>query len=186
MKRLPILFLFCSALIASGLHAEIEKIAIPSDTGMKFYWWPKLASVAGWHHERGPSLHYSSNTFAPDGFTFSNAETVIYARAIFKPREPAVKSLSMLIENDKKDFLAKAPGIVITEVETLSTADEKKLKSFTFSPKESGSWERVTYGEEDEFYLIFTVSSRTKQGLERAFNAYKTIISLYKEAPEQP
>jgi hypothetical protein len=115
---------------------------IPGDTGLKFYWWPKLATVAGWHHERGASLHCSSNSLAPDGVTFSNAETVIYARAIYKPREPAVKTLAMLIENDRKDFVANSPGIEISEVEALATADGKKFRSFTFSPKASGGWQR--------------------------------------------
>lgn len=168
-----------------AVHAEIEKIAIPSGTGLKFYWWPKLATVSGWHHERGASLHYSSNALAPDGFTFSSAETVIYARAIFKPRQPEVKTLAMLIENDRKDFVSNSPGIEIAEVEALMTADGKKLRSFTFSPKESGGWERVTYGEEGEFYLIFTVSSRSKKGLEAATATYQSLISLYKEAANQ-
>ncbi len=179
-------FLFCSALMASALHAEIEKIAIPGDTGMKLYWWPKLATVAGWHHERGASLRYSSNALVPDGFTFSNSDTVIYGRAIYKPREPDVKSLATLIENDRRDFVANSPGIEISEVEALATSDGKKFRSFTFSPKASGSWERVTYGEEGEFYLIFTVSSRTKKGLKGAIATYQTLISLYKEEANQP
>lgn len=168
-------------MISSAAYAEIEKIAIPAEKGFSFYWWPKLVPVDGWHQDREHSFIYSANAFAPDGYTFKNAESVIYAKAIYKPRQPETKSLEALIENDKKDFEANVPGVLIKEVTPPLTANGKKLRSFTFFPSNTGNWERVSYGEEGDFYLIFTISSRSLAGFNSSVGAYEKFISRYKK-----
>ncbi len=129
------------------------------------------------------SINYSFNAQAPDGETFVSAEAVIYANSPYKPRMPEVKNIQQLIDDDHAQFREDFPGIDIKEEEPLFTGDGQKLRSFTYSPTTSGSWERVSYGEEGEFYLIFTVSSRSQRGLEGAMNAYKLFISSYKTNP---
>jgi hypothetical protein len=168
---------------ASTAFAEIEKFAIPGENGMLFHWWPKLPPLSGWAQDRDSSFQYSINALAPVGSSFVNADTVIYAKAVFKPREPKVKSLAMLIENDKKDFLANVPGVTIQEAPSVATADGKKCKSLTYTPKTRGNWERVSYLEEGEFYLIFTVSSRTQAGFLASAQSYEGLITQYKEKP---
>ena len=181
--RLLAMGLLCGLLASLPLQAEIEKLAIPSENGICLCWWPKLPSVKGWHHDRELSVHYSMNALAPDGSTFSTAEAVIYAQAIYKPREPETKSVQMLIDRDKKDFLAQTPDLKISEVEPLVNGDGKALRSFTRFPQTAGSWELVSYGEEGDFYLIFCVSSRSKTAYEAALSTYKDLICHYKEAP---
>jgi len=168
---------------SSAAQAEIEKIAIPAEKGFSFYWWPKLTPVAGWHQDREHSFFYSANALAPDGFTFKNAEAVMYAKAIYKPREPEVKSLDALIENDRKDFEANVPGVSIHEVAALSSADGQKFRSFTFFPTSAGNWERVSYSEEGEFYLIFTISARSLAGFNAGVGAYEKTIAGYNQSP---
>lgn len=179
MKKF-ILALLISLLPTLAL-AEIEKIAIPNDKGMAMYWWPKLDVPKGWHQDKEHSYHYSSNALAPDGYTFANAESVMYARAEYKPKIPDVKSLVQLIENDKKDFLTNSPGIEIKEAKSLTAADGEQLRSLVFTPKNKGNWERVSYGEEGDFYLIFTLSSRSQKSYEEATSAYESLIKNYKE-----
>lgn len=178
-----IAYAFIGLLLVAGAQAEIEKIAIPAEKGFSFYWWPKLAPPEGWHQDREHSFYYSANALAPDGFTFKNAQSVMYARAIYKPREPNLKSLDALIENDKKDFEANVPGVEIREVTALSTADGQKLRSFTFFPTSKGNWERVSYGEEGDFYLIFTISSRSLAGFNTAIASYEKLVLGYQESP---
>ena len=167
--------------LSLSAHAEIEKFAVPSDKGILFHWWPKLDPLDGWHQDKEFSLFYSANSLAPDGFTFKNAETVMYARAIYKPREPNIKSLEELIEEDKKDFELNVPGVLITEVAPISTLDGQKLKSLTFFPTKTGNWERVSYGEEGDFYLIFTISARSQSGFTAFEGAYEKLITTYKK-----
>jgi hypothetical protein len=181
--RRPFIIVLCVVVAGSTAFAEIEKFVTPSDQGLCFHWWPKLPSVDGWHPDRENSLGYAANALAPDGFTFGDAETVMYAKAIYKPREPESKSVDMLIENDKKDFLADTPDIAIEAAGSLTTADGQVLRSFTFFPKSKGNWERVSYGEEGEYYLIFTVSSRSLKGYSAAMTAYEQLIGRYKEKP---
>ncbi len=182
MARL-ILTLAIALIGAVPAYAEMEKIATPCEKSICFCWWPKLPSVKGWHHDREHSLHYSFNAYAPDGETFASAKTVIYANAPFKPRVPESKTLQALIDNDQRQFKLDSPSIEIREVEPLVTADGQKLRSFVYFPATSGNWERVSYGEEGEFYLIFTVSSRSKQDFDDALNDYKKLITTYKSKP---
>jgi len=173
-----------SILIATvaPVAADIEKLAVPSERGMQFHWWPKLPPVEGWQHDREFSLKYSINALAPVGKSFANAETVMYAKAVFKPRVPDVKSLGQLIENDKKDK-ANVPGVVVAEAPSLLSADGRKLSSLTYTPNGTGNWERVSYLEEGEFYLIFTVSSRSLAGFKSSAKAYEALVALYREKP---
>lgn len=165
--------------------SEIEKVGRPCETGICLAWWPRLEPAKGWHHERGPSFDIGANVQVPDGFTFSNAVTVIYAKALYKPRVPETTSLEMLIKNDMDEFLTKNSGIAVVEVQPLKTKDGKTLKSLTFFPKGKGNWEQASYGEEGDFYLIFTISSRSHAGYLDSLKVYEQYINQYKEAPSQ-
>ncbi len=164
-----------------GAAPEIEKVGQVCEKGLCLAWWPKLEPATGWHHERGPSLQNGVNVQVPDGFTFSNAETVIYAKAAYKPRIPETTSLEALIKNDKDEFRKDDPGITITRVSPLKTKDGKVLESYTFFPTAKGNWEEVSYGEEGEYYLIFTISSRSHAGFLGSLPVFEQYIAQYKE-----
>ena len=168
------------SILLISLQAEIYKLSIPHETGFKFYWWPVLPKVKGWHHEENYSIKYNINAQAPEGFNFSNAETVIYAKALYKPRVPESKSLDKLIQNDKKQFLEQDSKMKITKV---ASSNEKYFQSFTFFPSSKGNWEKVSYAEEDDFYLVFTISSRTENGYKKSLKGYEEFVSKYKIKP---
>lgn len=166
--------------VCAPATARIEKTAIPCKTGICLYWWPAMAYVKGWHHDQGASLMYSINAEAPDGYTFSNAESVIYAKAVYKPRQPETKSLQMFINGDKASILARDHTIEISEVKPLTTEDGRNLPSYTFFPAKKGNWEEASYSEEGEYYLVFVLSSRSKEGFKKALGAYKKFIVNYR------
>lgn len=176
-----IIFLFILFFNPCPAQAAIEKIAAPCEDAICLHWWPVLPEIGGWHHDEKASYHHKVNAMAPDGFTFSNAETVIYAKALYKPRTPETKTLDMLITDDQADFLQSDSSLIITETTPLTTGDGKKLRSFTFFPGESGNWEKVTYAEEGDYYLVFTISSRTKEGYQKSLPHYEQLIWHYKE-----
>ncbi|HVN96170.1 MAG TPA: hypothetical protein VMT62_07060 [Syntrophorhabdaceae bacterium] len=178
-----ILVLLILLLIPLSVLSEIEKVGEPCENGICLAWWPKLTPVKGWHHERGPSFRNAINIQVPDGSTFSDAETVIYARALYKPAVPEIKSLDFLIKDDQEEFMGRDPAITVTEVRALKTGDGRLLKSYTFFPKSEGNWEQVSYGEESDFYLIFTISSRSRAGYEKTLSIYEQYIGQYREGP---
>lgn len=190
MKKLILASVFLTSLLA---NAEIEKIAeITNRKGegcngkICFYWWPKVQLPEGWEHDRSSSLLLNSNVIVPVGSTFANAETIMYARAMFKPRMKDTKSLEALMESDRKDFLAKHKGMKAKDLEPLQSGDSKPFKVVSFSPSKKGNWEQVAYGEETEYYLVFTISSQGKNGLERDLSKFKELIERYKEKPTAP
>ena len=175
--------LLASVLLLVSVTAvpEIEKVGRVCGNGICPAWWPKLNPVDGWHHEDGASFANSANVQVPDGFTFSNAQTVIYARALYKPRNPETTSLTVLIKDDRTEFLKGNPSIEIAKVSPLKTKDGQTLETYTFFPKVTGTWEEVSYGEEGDFYLIFTISSRSRAGFVASLPVYERYIAQYKK-----
>ncbi len=173
------------ALTAFGSVArpEVDKLAQPCDEKICFHWWPRLPEIKGWHHDHDQSLHYGANALAPDGSNFADAEAVIYALALYKPRMPETKSLQTLIDDDKAEFRARDSTIKIEEAKSITTADGQKLRSFEFVPAQTGNWERVAYGEEGDFYLVFTVSARSRDAYKKAGGAYEELLSHYRTKP---
>lgn len=181
MKKLFGLLALLLALAPGASHAEIERLVLPCEQKICFQWWPKLAAVEGWHHDRDSSLKYSYNAQVPDGSTFENADTVIYAKALLKPSVPELTTLEMVIENDQQKFVGSNHRIEVNEAPSLTTSDGKKLKSFTFHSLRQGTWDRVTYGEDERFYLIFTLSAGSDEGYQKALPAYEQFITRYKD-----
>ena len=181
MKFIWILLAF--ALLSGSAAAEIEKTSLICKSSFCLYWWPKLPELKGWHQDHDGSYEIGANVLVPDGSTFANATTVIYAEALYKPRAPELTSVSALIESDKKQFLQGKPDTSIEQSADVITGDGLKLKSFTYFPKKQGDWERVSYGEEGDFYLIFTVSSRTKEAYKRGVVVYEKLVGNYHKKP---
>lgn len=176
-----IIFTLFILLISIPAVAEIEKKAIQSDNGFNFYWWPILPNIDGWYQDEGSSYQYSANTQAPDGKNFSNAESVIYAKALYKPRMPDTKSLEQFIKEDIEEFNKSQGKMTIEKSEPIKTKDNNTLETYKFSPVNEGNWERVAYGEEGDYYLVFTLSSRTEKGYRDTLPTFKEFIRNYKE-----
>ncbi len=182
LRRVLLLGAIASAL-SFNAFGEIVQIAIPGKTSLSFFGWPKVEPPKGWHQDKEQSFSYGINGLAPDGSTFVDAETVIYAKAMHKPRMPEIKTVSMLMEHDRKQFIAKDPTLSVAAGMPLRAADGKVFESVTFSPRDAGNWERVAYAEEGEFYLIFAISSRSQAGYQKSMPAYESLIGSYREKP---
>ena len=166
------------------LSAEIYKFAIPSDQGMKLYWWPQLQVPDGWVHDEGASRSTGSNMLVPKGQSFAQAPAVMYGEALYKPRIPETRSLDQLISEDKRKFQNHTPGIVILPLPALKNGDGRSLRCFSYSPPQrdgAGSWEWTAYSEEGDFYLIFVLSAKSEAALETALPSFRRLIATYKE-----
>ena len=173
-------------LLADGAYADVEKTALRTDSGLRLVWWPKVDAPKGWHFDEQSSDHYAFKAFAPDGSDFTNADRVIYAKADFKPRFPEAKNVESLIKQDISDFSSSHESIVVRREKPLLSGDAKPFELVSFTPEKDGDWERVAYGEEGEYFIIFTLSSRSKDGLTKAVSAFESMIAGYHAAPLAP
>ena len=174
-------------IFASSAYAEIHREAtVCQDTGeICFYWWPVLPEIDKWQQVKAVSYKIKANVQAPIGFNFQTAESIVYAKAIYKLKQPESKTLGEFINNDKEQFLKDTPSLIISEAENLTTGAGQQLRSFIFSPKTQGNWEKVSYGEEtdkdgNEYYLVFVLSSQSKTGFKKTLPIYNEFIYKYK------
>ncbi len=120
---------------------------------------------------------------APDGSNFSDAETVMYAKASYKPKEADLKTLDAFVEADVSDPQWTQARIMVKPHSPMTSGDGKEFRVFDFVPEGDGNWERTAYGEEGDYWLLFTVSSRTENGFEKSLPAFESLISAYHEKP---
>lgn len=180
--RLPGLFLLALLMhLPSQVLADTERIATPCDRGVCFHWWPKVQVPSGWVHDRDNSLYFNFNALAREGEAFTDAETVMYANAIYRPRVPVAKTLDELIAQDQERFRSEIPDIEIATDRSLKTGDGKVARTWRLSPRSKGQWERVAYFEEGEYYMVFVISSRVKSGLERNMSSFESLVTDYKQ-----
>lgn len=173
--------------LSLSLNAEIHREAtVCEESGeLCFYWWPVLPKIEGWEQDKDNSYYYSMNTQAPKGFNFGNAESVIYAKAIYKLRQPDSKNLDEFIKNDKESFLQRDPTLEIKQTKNLKSSNQHVFKSYSFKPQKEGNWEQVSYSEEkdadgNDYYLVFVLSSRNESGYKNSMIAYEQFITKYK------
>ncbi len=175
------LLAFCVAMTPAVALAEIVKTAGIGNDGIELYWWPRLPPVPGRRQDMGSSQHYMISALAPDGASFSDADAVMYGRAIYKPRMPEVKTLAAFIEQDKENVSAEHLEMRVEKLPDIVDADGRHLIVFAFKPGDAGNWEAVAYGEEGDFFLIFCVSSRTEKSYKANFGIYSTMVRNYRK-----
>lgn len=168
-------------LVSSTAGAEALKPFIPAAPSMQGFWWPVYIDASGTQQESFYGLPLGDYPSAADGTLLSNIETIIYARALFKPRMPTITSLEELIESDQKQFRSRNPGVQISATEPVTAGDNERLVSYTYFPQKSGTWERVSYSEEGEFYLLFTIRSQSQQRYRQDLESYLSYIRKYRK-----
>lgn len=191
MFRKIILALVLPVASLPAANAEIVKSAILEGKDCTcFYWWPKLPAVFGWHTDENANYAKGANginTLVPNGSTFNDADVILYASATYKPRyekkNPASKTLEAFIEDDESEFREEDKDTVVTETEPLFTHDGQKLRSFTFFRPKERNWERVSYGQEGDFYLVFVLNAHSEEGYRKGQTVYEGLVRQYSEKP---
>jgi len=182
MRYLKVLvaLVFLASMEAS---AEISKVAVPEDSGFQLYWWPVLPIPAGWLHDEGISRASGVNMLRPRGTTFAKAPAVMYGRADFKPRIPEVHSLIEYVAKDRNALAEESPTTVIAELQAVRNGDGKLLSVVSYVIPSRHQWELTAYGEEGEFYLLFTLSASSEAGFNQARPVFYAMLATYKERP---
>ncbi|WP_460224641.1 hypothetical protein [Aurantivibrio infirmus] len=183
MKSILLLILLIPSIVMAEIHKEAQ---ICQESGqICFFWWPELPEVKGWHQDIDHSYHYRMNTQAPENYTFANAEAVIYAKAEYQDKSSKEQTLEEFIAFSQNQFISGAPSeLNVTKTGELSSKGKHKFESYSFFPKGEGNWEQVSYAEDhdkdgNKYYVIFVLSSRSKDGYEKNIKAYNEFIAEY-------
>lgn len=175
---LSLVLLVICTLGALPSRAELVMVQAPCDGLKCVYWLPKLPSIPGWHTHEASQLQ-DAVVLVPDGYTYTNAEYVIYARALQKRLLMDRPSLERFIAQDAEDYKALYPGIKVTEGTPIRTAQHDSLRTLTLTPTKSGHWEQVTYHEEGDHFVILVLTAKTDSGFRKARAQFLSMLSQY-------
>jgi hypothetical protein len=150
-----------------------------------FYWWPPLPSIPGWHTDAQTNYGVGDHgiyALIPDGSNFANADVIIYGRAVYKPSvDPKTRNLDAFIADDEEQFRKETNGdISIADAPPLQNANRQKLRSVTYFRPKDRSWERVTYSEENDNYVLFVLNAHSLEAYKAAQATYEALIEAYK------
>ena len=81
---------------------------------LRLMWWPQVVAPPGWNVDEPASRHYAFRALAPVGQDFSQAVTVMYAKAAFKPRVANAGDLGAFIAQDVEAFREDLPGLAVS------------------------------------------------------------------------
>jgi hypothetical protein len=187
MNIILVLLLF----VSTASSAELYELKYPSDSIFLKNIWVPVLKIDGWHQDKKHTLMLHSNVHVPDGTNYLNTTSFIHANAINKKQHPELISISDFINIYYKEFSSLPPNSVINEVDRIYTADGMQLLSYTVFPTSAfsvahakdGLWQRVTYGEEGNFYIVFTLVARTEAAYKSALPTYLQSLSKYSEKP---
>jgi hypothetical protein len=152
-------------------HSQAEMLEFAAPDGTKA--WPKLPAVSGWHQDGAASFQFSANALIPDGATFADADATILARGMAR----GGKSLSQLMDEGRAGTDA---GNVAKPME-IADKDTRPFTVVALAPAASGKWEANAYGEEGRYFLVFTLSARSRDAYDKAFPVFSQMIQSYAE-----
>ena len=179
MSKSTVAIALMCALTVAPVRGEIEKTAVPTDHGIEFLWWPKVAIPRGWKHDHEVSVVNYINMMYPEGETFAASPVVMYTRALYFEHGDSEKELAQAIADDHRGFLERFPDSKVAEVAATVTGDGTRLQTFSFAPVSKGNWELVAYGREPTFVLMFCLSARSRPALEQHRPAFQAMVRSY-------
>lgn len=175
------LLLYGFAVPAWAVLEEIPPLkdekALP--TRGEHYWWPKVDAPAGWHRDVQASYIYGMQVFVPNSSEGLKSDSFIYAKADRKKSVPQVHSLQEFIAEDQKEILVQRPDVKIEKQAVIQSGDGHAFTVYSFTPPLEGSWEWVAYGEEGDFYTLFTLTSTNQYEFKKYLEPYKGLIASY-------
>ncbi len=189
-RSLPLGAFFITVFIAAcfwGASAQgrIVKIVVPEGSRVEddalFLWWPELPAIEWWQQDREASIARGANVLVPLGADVDAAESLITARAVEK-RLTLCFNLSEFIFYQKRVLLEENDeAIEFIEESTVTTGDGRKLLGFLLVSQKTGAFEHFLYGEEENFYTIFSLQARNRKAYLRALHYYKLLLGRYRE-----
>ena len=179
-----VLVLALGLLPASRTSAEIEKQVIPGEKQLVFIWWPKVTPPDNWVHVPEISFQNHINMFVLKGQDFDDSPAVMYARAIYFEKGNTEQELETAIQDDLKGFLEHSPDSNVAEAGTVPTGDGSRLRTISFTPKDQGHWELVSYGREPNYVLMFCISANSKEALDQHRDAFLAMVRSYTSRDE--
>jgi hypothetical protein len=179
--KVPAAWLVALVFVSTGADAEVTKITVSADSGPHVYWWPALPIPKSWVHDDEVSKERGVNVILPAGKSFDDAPAVIYASADYKPRFPKIHSLAEFIRQDKADIASQSPTAVVSDRADAKTGDGTTLKVMSYALPQKRQWELVAYGEEGDFYILFTVSAATETDLKASEGVFYALLATYRK-----
>ena len=137
-----------------------------------------IGAPKGWitDHEAG-QRHGVCCFWYPEGSTWNDAETVMYANIATKG--PGQKTLNEFMESDLADFREHNPELTYEVGEDIPLKNNRIAKLRLFYNVNQGSSEAVAYIDEEKIIAFVVMSSKTVKGLNESLPLLRTALQSY-------
>jgi hypothetical protein len=115
--------------------------------------------------------------FYPDGSSWKNSVTVMYARVIYK--DEVQSTIDKVISSDVSDFLKLSNESTVSDSPSLEIRDKSKSISKVFYDAANKNYEMVTFIDDTKVVVILALSSRQKAEYDKALPAFKDLVRSY-------
>jgi len=181
--RLLLVFILTCSVFPVG--AETEGFAYQCESSTCFWRRPIVDPPPGWVRDEESGAHFKFNAFVRKGESFTDADAVMYALAVYKKN--AAPTLAEHINQRKERHQKANPTAPISKPQVMRNADGKQLTAIASTPATpKGDWETVAFDEEGDYYLVFALSARSKAAHDKARDALTALVRGYSRNPKKP
>ncbi|MGE3149071.1 MAG: hypothetical protein AB7K04_08395 [Pseudorhodoplanes sp.] len=165
-------------------HAEIKKFILTCDGKLCPHYEVVLMPPKGWNIDATASKQNRIQVIVPNGKTFGNAAALIYLKVSMKNKN---QPLSDFIRVSQERWKQSVPDTKISRLPDITRENGKPA----FEPyryenpsKPQQAAEIVSFGidadtDGNEFFVMAVMSSRSQKELDRASDAYRTLLRTH-------
>jgi hypothetical protein len=171
------LFAFLAFTVASTQSVEC-KILNRSDSYEKVtvsYWYPEITHPEGWVHSKKESAYSSTYTLIKN----SDESVTISAVARERSDTPGLYTLKMYVDAYVSHFAQPDVGSEVRESESIKTSNGSSMRSIYFRDRKTNNFSLEAFGEEGDYYVMFSIESRDELLIERYKKDFIRTVESY-------
>jgi hypothetical protein len=192
LGRPTLIFFLAFSLLAAlppKAEAEIEEVnLLQPQRGTFSFFQPKLQIPTGWEGDPYNSQVLRVNVLVRKGEAFRTADAVMHAQAVPKA---SFNSLAELQGSYKERVLCCHPKVLVVRGASISNVTGARVETTRFVPTgkawsheqekySAWNWERHAYAEEGAYWIVFSLSARSKTGYRKADKDFEQLVRNYK------
>lgn len=184
LSRLFIAAAIALSLAAPSAHATVKKMVQSCDAGLCPIFLPELPVPAGWQVDDAASKANGVVVLVPAGFSFGDAEAVIYARAFHNAEK---RTIASRVEESNSHWLGQIKDAKIERLADISGQQQAvpfQLYRYSNPSTSQQTAEIVAFGEDtdrdgNDYGVQMVITAMSEANLDKYRSVFLDLIKAY-------